>query len=106
MERHLLACATDIDTDTEAQDLSLTADTLSLVNGGSVDLTPYLDNTDSQALSWNGGTRTLSLANGGSVVIPDADTTYTAGTGITLSGTTFALTKHRSSTRYIQPSHS
>jgi hypothetical protein len=86
------ACATDIDTDTDAQDLSLTADTLSLVNGGSVDLTPYLDNTDSQALSWNGGTRTLSLANGGSVVIPDADTTYTAGTGITLSGTTFALT--------------
>jgi hypothetical protein len=86
------ACATDIDTDTDTQDLSLTSNTLSLVNGGSVDLTPYLDNTDSQALSWNGGTRTLSLANGGSVVIPDADTTYTAGTGITLSGTTFALT--------------
>lgn len=85
-------CNSDLDTDTDTQDISLSSNILSLVDGGSVDLTPYLDNTDSQALSWNGGTRTLSLANGGSVVIPDADTTYSAGTGLSLSGTTFALT--------------
>jgi hypothetical protein len=77
--------------DTDTQTLSLTSNLLSLVNGGSVDLTPYLDNTDSQALSWNNGTRTLSLTSGGSVVIPDNDTTYTAGTGLTLSGTTFSV---------------
>lgn len=85
-------CNSDLDTDTDTQDILLSSNILSLVDGGSVDLTPYLDNTDSQALSWNGGTRTLSLANGGSVVIPDADTTYSAGTGLSLSGTTFALT--------------
>ena len=77
---------------TDSQALGLAGNTLSLTNGGSVDLSGYLDNTDSQTLSWNGGTRTLSLTNGGSVVISDADTTYSAGTGITLTGTTFSLT--------------
>jgi hypothetical protein len=76
-------CGNDNDTDT--QDLSVSSNILSLVNGGSVDLTPYLDNTDSQALSWDNGTRSLSLVNGGSVIIPDVDTTYTAGTGITIT---------------------
>lgn len=71
--------------DSDNQSLSLSSNTLSLADGGSVDLSPYLDNTDNQALSWNNATRTLSLANGGSVVIPDADTTYSAGTGITIS---------------------
>ncbi len=50
---------------TDAQSLSLNANTLSLTNGGSVDLSPYLDNTDAQALSLN--SNTLNLTNGGSV---------------------------------------
>jgi hypothetical protein len=59
------ACAVDVDTDTDTQDLSLASNTLSLVNGGSVDLSPYLDNTDTQDLSLVGNT--LSLVDGGSV---------------------------------------
>ncbi len=111
-------CANDIDTDTvlteaqvdayasnngylttevdgsisnELQTLSLLSNQLAISSGNSVDLSAYLDNTDNQALSWSAGTRTLTLVDGGSVVISDADTTYTAGTGLTLGGTTFAL---------------
>ena len=40
----------DIDTDT--QDLSLSENTLSLTDGGSVDLSGYLDDTDTQDLSF------------------------------------------------------
>ena len=53
----------DIDTDT--QDLSLSDNTLSLTDGGSVDLSGYLDNTDTQDLSLS--ENTLSLTDGGSV---------------------------------------
>ncbi len=54
-------------------------------NSSTVNLTPYLDNTDSQTLSYNATTRTISLTNGGSVILPpDQDTTYTAGTGISI----------------------
>ena len=52
-------------TDNDNQALSLSANTLSLTNGGSVDLSNYLDNTDAQALSLSANT--LSLTNGGSV---------------------------------------
>jgi microcystin-dependent protein len=52
-------------TDSDDQALSLTTNMLALTNGGSVDLSGYLDNTDNQALSL--ATNTLSLANGGSV---------------------------------------
>jgi lipopolysaccharide export system protein LptA len=103
----------------EIQSLILSANILSISSGNSVNLSPYLDNTDNQALAWSGGTRTLSIANGGSVVIPDADTlgglscmtnqiaawsgsswgcandtdtTYTAGTGISFAGTTISAT--------------
>ena len=59
------AWATPINTNTDAQALSLSTNTLSLTNGGTVDLTSYLDNTDAQALSLS--TNTLSLTNGGTV---------------------------------------
>ena len=52
-------------TSTDNQALSLATNTLSLTNGGSVNLSSYLDNTDAQALSL--ATNTLSLTNGGSV---------------------------------------
>ena len=55
-------CAVDVDTDTntDTQDLSLSTNTLSLVDGGSVDLSGYLDNTDSQDLTLTANTLALS----------------------------------------------
>ncbi|MDO8336574.1 MAG: hypothetical protein Q7T74_07430, partial [Candidatus Saccharibacteria bacterium] len=76
---------------TDSQTLSLAANILAISGGNSVNLAGYLDNTDSQALSWVGGTRTLSLTGGGSVVISDSDTTYSSGNGLSLSGTTFSI---------------
>ncbi len=76
---------------TDSQTLSLAANVLAISGGNSVNLAGYLDNTDSQALSWVGGTRTLSLTGGGSVVISDSDTTYSAGNGLSLGGTTFSI---------------
>jgi hypothetical protein len=49
----------------DAQTLNLSGNNLSILNGNSVSLAGYLDNTDSQALSL--GSNTLSLVNGGSV---------------------------------------
>jgi hypothetical protein len=53
-------------TGTDSQSLTLVGNLLSLTNGGSIDLSSFLDDTDT-------------------------DTTYTAGNGIGLSGTTFAV---------------
>ena len=82
-------CASVVGTD--SQTLSLAANVLAISGGNSVNLSGYLDNTDSQALSWVNGTRTLSLTGGGSVVISDSDTTYSAGNGLSLGGTTFSI---------------
>ncbi|MBP6962295.1 hypothetical protein KBB49_02030, partial [Candidatus Saccharibacteria bacterium] len=54
------------DTDTDTQDLSLGGNTLSLVAGGSVDLSGYLDNTDAQDLTLS--VNTLSLSGDGTTV--------------------------------------
>jgi hypothetical protein len=62
---------------TDDQNLSLIGNTLTLENGGSVDLTPYLDNTDNQIITnftleanntvtltlENGNTKTIDLSN-------------------------------------------
>jgi hypothetical protein len=53
------------DTNTDAQALSLSNNTLSLSNGGSVDLSSYLDNTDAQDLSLSDNT--LSITNGSNI---------------------------------------
>ncbi|HMS93290.1 MAG TPA: hypothetical protein PKD28_02760, partial [Candidatus Saccharibacteria bacterium] len=84
-------CSADIDTNTDQQNLNLTGTTLSISGGNSVNLAPFLDNTDNQALAWTPGTRTLTLTNGGSVVIADANTTYTADNGLTMTGTNTQL---------------
>lgn len=98
-----------------------TTDELTISNGNTVDLSPLRDNTDNQTLIVNGSgasrtitisggntvalsdtdaqqlsydstSRTISLTNGGTVALPaDQDTTYTAGNGINLSGTVFAI---------------
>ena len=69
---------------TDNQDLSLTGNSLSLTNDPTpVDLSPYMDNTDAQTLSIN--SNNLSISNGNTVTLPSAPT-YTAGTGINLTG--------------------
>lgn len=53
----------------EIQDLSLTSNKLKVTNNASateINLAPYLDNTDNQAISYNASTNTISLTNGGS----------------------------------------
>ena len=50
---------------TDAQALSVSSDILTLTNGGTVDLSGYLDNTDAQALSVSSDI--LTLTNGGTV---------------------------------------
>ncbi|MEO0896443.1 MAG: SBBP repeat-containing protein [Bacteroidota bacterium] len=57
----------DRDPANELQSLSLSGNQLSLSNGGSVDLSSFLDNTDKQTLSLSKDT--LKLTNGGSVVL-------------------------------------
>ncbi|PIE00259.1 MAG: hypothetical protein CSA81_13920, partial [Acidobacteria bacterium] len=75
-------CAADDNTD--EQTLSLSGDTLSLVNGGDVDLSAYRDNTDNQTLSYNPATNQLTIANGNDVVLGSGNS-YTAGDGLVLS---------------------
>jgi hypothetical protein len=56
----------------EIQDLSLAANKLKITNNVSateINLAPYLDNTDNQAISYNASTYTLSLTGGGTAVI-------------------------------------
>jgi len=60
---------TEILVDTDEQSLSLDGNTLSLENGGSVNLEDYLDNTDDQEISLDGNI--LTLENGGSVNLED-----------------------------------
>lgn len=107
-------------TDNQLLSYNTSTNVLSLTNGGTVDLSSLKDNTDaqtltitdgvagshtvaisggnsqtlteSQALSYNSSTRVISLTNGGSVTLPaDQDTTYTAGSGVSLTGTVFAI---------------
>ncbi|HEY9082365.1 MAG TPA: hypothetical protein VIN73_03460 [Vicingaceae bacterium] len=70
---------------TDNQDLTLTGNSLSLTNDPTpIDLSPYLDNTDAQTLSINANI--LSISNGNTVTLPPAPN-YTAGTGISITGT-------------------
>lgn len=71
-----LTSFTEVDgsTTNELQDLSLntTTNILTITNNGSatsIDLTPYIDNTDNQTLSLN--SNTLSISNGNSVTLTD-----------------------------------
>ena len=56
-----------------------------------VDGNIYLDNTDSQILSFNSGTNILSLTNGGTVDLSSLNDEYTVGTGLNLAANTFSL---------------
>ena len=57
---------------TDDQALSLSGNTLTLEDGGTVDLTPYLDNTDDQQItdfSLSGNIVTLTLEDGGTQTV-------------------------------------
>ncbi len=71
---------------TDNQDLSLAGNTLSLTNDGTpVNLTPFMDNTDAQTLSFV--SPNLSILGGNTVNLSAlTGPTYTAGTGINLAG--------------------
>ena len=92
----------------EIQDLSLSTNTLSLTGDGtSVDLSAYLDNTDSQTLSTNGSAGNIAISGGNAISlnVNDADanstnelqTINTAGNTVTLSdgGGSFSLIRWR-----------
>ena len=83
----------DADPMNEIQDISLTANDLSITSGSTVDLSGYLDNTDNQTLTYSGATSSLTISGGNSVTIPNGDITeVTAGSGITGGGTSGAVT--------------
>jgi|GEM_PF-589740 len=67
------APANDVDTDTDAQNLTISGNTLNLSSGtgggGSVNLSTYLDNTDAQNLSISG--QTLTISGGNNVTLPN-----------------------------------
>ncbi len=107
-------------TDNQTLTWNTTTNQLSIAGGNTVDLSSLKDNTDaqtltltnpsagshqltisggntvswteSQALSYDAATRTISLTNGGSITLPaDANTTYSAGSGLTMTGTTLSV---------------
>ncbi len=84
----------DADPLNEIQDLQLLGDMLSITNGGVtlIDLTPYLDNTDSQDLTRTGNT--LSLTGDATAVdlSPYLDNTDSQDLGNTVSGTSRTIT--------------
>ncbi|PRX53156.1 hypothetical protein [Flagellimonas meridianipacifica] len=92
----LVDLAAIIDTNTDDQDLALdgATNTLSLTNDATtVDLSPYLDNTDSQDLTISGNTLSLT-GDATPVTLPTADgdeTVINDGVNTTVNGTGTAL---------------
>jgi hypothetical protein len=75
---------------TDAQNLTLSTNTLSLTNDGTaVDLSGYLDNTDAQDLTLT--TNTLSLTNDGTTVDLSAYLDNTDAQTVSLTGTTLEI---------------
>ncbi|MEM9686964.1 MAG: tail fiber domain-containing protein, partial [Bacteroidota bacterium] len=62
-----VAAAITASAGTDLQQLNLVGNTLQLDNGGSVDLSPYLDDTDAQTLNFDAGTQQLSISGGNNV---------------------------------------
>ena len=81
----------DANLNTDAQDLDLSGNTLSLTNDTStVDLSGYLDNTDAQAISL--ATNTLSITGTAATVDLSGYLDNTDAQDLSLSGTTLSLT--------------
>lgn len=62
---------TDLQDNTDDQNLTLTGNNLSIESGNTINLAPFMDNTDNQALSYNATTNVLTLQNGGTVDLTD-----------------------------------
>ncbi len=84
------------DSGTDDQNLNLAANTLSIEDGNSVDLSPYLDNTDDQTISTDGTAGNLSIEDGNTIALnvddADADPTNEYNTGISFDGTNLTVT--------------
>jgi hypothetical protein len=95
------ACASDTDTNTDAQTLTWTpgTNTLAVSGGNSVDLSSLAADTQDLSLTTTAGSGgvvnsyQIDLVNGGSVTLQDTDTntTYSNGNGLSLTGTVFAI---------------
>lgn len=79
---------------TDNQQLTLVGNTLTLEDGGTVDLSPYLDNKNVTSGNYVGGNLTLTLSDASTVVIDlsnliadGTETKLTAGTNVTITGT-------------------
>jgi len=79
---------TFIDTDTDAQTLSLQGNNLSISNGNTVVLPTYTD-TDAQSLTLSGNN--LTISNGNTVVLPTYTDTDTDAQSLTLSGNNLTI---------------
>ena len=77
-------------TDSDNQTLSLNTNTLELTNGGSVDLSGYLDNTDDQQLSFTDNS--LSLEDGGAAIDLSGYLDNTDDQQLSILGNTLELT--------------
>ncbi|OUR99044.1 hypothetical protein A9Q86_13340 [Flavobacteriales bacterium 33_180_T64] len=85
-----------LEANTDAQDLTLASDVLSLTNDATtIDLSPYLDNTDTQDLSLSGST--LSISNGTGVDLSGLqDGTGTDAQALSLVTNTLSITGNAS----------
>ncbi len=82
------------DSGTDDQNLTLAANTLSIEDGNSVDLSPYLDNTDDQNISGSGlsGTDlTIGIENGASEVVDLSSLVGTDDQNLTLAANTLSI---------------
>ncbi|WP_229732479.1 hypothetical protein [Muriicola marianensis] len=79
---------------TDDQNLTLAANTLSIEDGNSVDLTPYLDNTDDQNISGSslvGTNLTIAIENGASEVVDLSSLVGTDDQNLTLAANTLSI---------------
>ena len=75
----------DADPANEIQDLRLVGNILKITRNGEateINLAPYLDNTDSQMLTWNPATRVLGLTNSTFTIDLSRTLTFSSGTNM------------------------
>ncbi|MCJ7467904.1 MAG: hypothetical protein MUO53_14575, partial [Maribacter sp.] len=84
------------DSGTDDQNLNLAANTLSIEDGNSVNLSGYLDNTDAQTLSTSGAAGDISISGGNTIAInvndADADPTNERNTAFAVNAGNLQIT--------------
>lgn len=76
---------------TDDQQLSLAGDILTLEDGGTVDLSQYADNTDEQMLSYNATTGVLSISDGNTVTIDIGALWVKENVEVSVAGDTYTI---------------